>query len=155
MTERVPAPADLAALTGRDLASACETAVDQAAVDRFVAASGDRQWIHSDPVRAAAELPGGRTIVPGNLLLSLVPAFLQGAYAVERFERSVLAGYGRVRFRTPVPTGARLTATARILSVTPRGRQVRVETLCRVGLAETGDTAFTAEVVDLYFGEGP
>lgn len=59
-------------------------------VDHYLALSGDHQWIHSDVERARVELPAGRTIVPGNLLVLQLPRLLQQAYTVARFENATL-----------------------------------------------------------------
>src|SRR5690606_34193590 len=74
---RVARAADLAAYIGVDLAPSRWRVVTQDDVDRFVALTGDANWIHTDVARAARELDGGRTVVPGQLLLALVPALLQ------------------------------------------------------------------------------
>nr|MDQ3396585.1 dehydratase [Deinococcota bacterium] len=47
--------------------------VDQATVDRFAEATGDRQWIHTDPDRAKTGSPYGQTVAHGFLTLSLAP----------------------------------------------------------------------------------
>jgi acyl dehydratase len=151
MPRSVETPADLAGLIGEDLVSSGEILVDQAKIDLFLDVSGDRQWIHADPARAARELPGGRTIAPGNLVLALLPRLVQGAYRVERFERCVVAGYREVRFRLPVPAGSRIGGSARVLSVVAAGRLVRVETACRATLLDAGGAALAATVTDVYF----
>lgn len=95
--------------------------VDQARIDRFAEATGDFQFIHVDPVAAAAT-PFGGTIAHGLLTLSLLPAF---AYAtlppIEGRRMSVNYGYERIRFLTPVRCGARLRAHFTPVEVTPRG----------------------------------
>jgi acyl dehydratase len=48
--------------------------VTQDRIDKFADATGDQQWIHVDPERAARELPGGTTIAHGLLSLSLIPS---------------------------------------------------------------------------------
>lgn len=125
--------------------------ITQSAVDRYVALSGDRQWIHSDAERAGAELPEGRTIVPGNLLVLQLPRLLRQAYTVTRFEKCYLAEYRRVRFRRPVNTGVRLVLQARIRSVTSTLSFVRLETACEINLVDSQNCALTATVVDLFY----
>ena len=46
--------------------------ITQERIDAFAEATGDHQWIHVDPARAA-EGPYGRTIAHGYLTLSLLP----------------------------------------------------------------------------------
>ncbi|WP_132992539.1 MaoC family dehydratase [Gordonia zhaorongruii] len=84
--------------------------VDQARIDAFAAATGDHQWIHVDPARAA-DGPYGTTIAHGYLTLSLVPLF--GADLVSFDFGSARINYGtdKVRFPAPVPSGCSLSAT--------------------------------------------
>lgn len=151
MPLRVHRAADLSALVGTELPPGDEFALTQADVDRFVEISGDRQWIHSDVERARAELPGERTIVPGNLLLAQIPRLLQQVYVVERFQRCLVAGYSQVRFRQVVGTGATVVLQAKLVSVTPTRSFVRVETECSLIVADDRKPALTVRVTDLYY----
>jgi acyl dehydratase len=146
----VDRPADLAAYVGIELQSEA-FALTQSDVDRFVAISGDRQWIHSDVERAKAVLPEGRTIVPGNLLLVQLPRLLQQTYTVARFEKCLVAGYRQVRFRHAVGTDVELFLRAKFLSVRPTRSFVRLETACEINFSEHRKSALTAIVVDLFY----
>jgi acyl dehydratase len=66
----------LQALVGQEIGYSDWMVVDQARIDLFAQATGDHQWIHTDPVRAAAG-PFGATVAHGFLTLSLVPAMLE------------------------------------------------------------------------------
>jgi acyl dehydratase len=98
----------LSALVGQHLGSSGFVTVDQAAIDAFAGATGDHQWIHVDPARAARELPGGRTIAHGYLTLSLIPRLAAQVYAVAGQPTALNYGLNRVRFLQPVPSGARV-----------------------------------------------
>jgi acyl dehydratase len=98
---------DLRALVGQELGVSDWLLVDQAQIDRFADATGDHQWIHVDPVRAA-QGPFGTTIAHGYLTLSLLPAMLYSAYAIADSAMGVNYGLNRVRFPAPVPVGSRL-----------------------------------------------
>jgi acyl dehydratase len=91
--------------------------VSQETIDAFAAATGDRQWIHVDPERAA-DGPFGTTIAHGYLTLALLPA---ASYEVLPAGGSVAVNYGlnRVRFPAPVPAGSHVRATFAVLSVDP------------------------------------
>lgn len=86
--------------------------VTQERVDAFAAATGDAQWIHTDPERARRDSPWGTTIAHGYLTLALqVP--LRGLLetTVREFPavHSVINyGLNRLRFPTPVRVGARI-----------------------------------------------
>jgi acyl dehydratase len=94
--------------------------VPQEKIDAFAEATGDHQWIHVDPERAAAG-PFGTTIGHGYLTLSLLPAM--SYEVVPRQEGSqeggmaVNYGLNRVRFPAPVPSGSRVRGTFQVASV--------------------------------------
>ena len=83
--------------------------VSQAMIDRFAEATGDHQFIHVDPVAAAAT-PFGGTIAHGFLLLSLLPklAASSGMPAVSGARMEINYGGNRVRFVRPVRSGSRI-----------------------------------------------
>ncbi|MEU7060813.1 MaoC family dehydratase [Streptomyces sp. NPDC046197] len=101
--------------------------IDQKRIDLFAEATGDNQWIHVDP-RKAAEGPFGTTIAHGYLTLSLLPLFGPQLIGVEGVRMGVNYGTNKVRFPAPVPVGSRLRATATISGVdeVPGGVQVTV-----------------------------
>ncbi len=119
---------DLAATAGEPLADSDWVSVDQDRIDAFAAATGDQQWIHVDPERAAAG-PFGSTIAHGFLTLSLLPALRARAFAIDDVRMSVNYGLNRVRFPAPVPVGSRLRARFRLLAFEPLadGAQLIVE----------------------------
>ena len=119
---------DLAATLGEPLADSDWVSVDQPRIDAFAAATGDEQWIHVDPVRAAAG-PFGGTIAHGFLTLSLLPVLRASAFAIDDVRMSVNYGLNRVRFPAPVPAGSRLRARFRLLAFEPLadGAQLIVE----------------------------
>ena len=90
--------------------------VPQEKIDAFAEATGDHQWIHVDPERAAAG-PFGTTIGHGYLTLSLLPAM--SYEVVPRQEGGIAVNYGlnRVRFPAPVPSGSRVRGTFQVASV--------------------------------------
>ncbi|HUY23157.1 MAG TPA: MaoC family dehydratase [Acidimicrobiales bacterium] len=91
-------------------------AVTQQAVNAFAEATGDRQWIHVDPERAAAG-PFGATIAHGYLTLSIIPSILHEVVRVEGFQFGVNYGCNKVRFPSPVKVGSKLRLGAAIGSV--------------------------------------
>ena len=90
--------------------------VRQERIQAFADATGDNQWIHVDPERAAAG-PFGTTIAHGYLTLSLLP--VMSYEVVPRQEGGMAVNYGlnRVRFPAPVPSGSRVRGRFRVESV--------------------------------------
>ena len=99
--------ADLRALVGRELGVSDWITVDQQAIDLFAQATGDHQWIHVDPVRAAAG-PFGATVAHGFLTLSLLPRMGESAIEIADQRMGLNYGLDRVRFPAPVRVGSRL-----------------------------------------------
>ena len=116
MTLLVSGPDEVRALVGRELEPTEWLEVTQARVDAFAACTGDHQWIHTDPERAAAG-PFGGTIAHGFLTLSLVVPLWEQAARVEGFRLAVNYGLNRVRFPAPVPVGSRIRGRFEVLEV--------------------------------------
>ncbi|GAA2262105.1 MaoC family dehydratase [Streptomyces ruber] len=108
---------ELKAAVGEQLGHSDWLEIDQQRVDLFADATGDHQWIHVDPERAAAG-PFGGTIAHGYLTLSLLPLLVPQVFRVEGVRLGVNYGSNKVRFPAPVPVGSRLRATAVLTEVT-------------------------------------
>jgi acyl dehydratase len=89
--------------------------VTQDRIDKFADATGDQQWIHVDPERAARELRGGTTIAHGLLSLSLIPMFMRSIIGLKRLRNTLNYGANRIRYLTPVPAGSRLRGRVSVL----------------------------------------
>jgi acyl dehydratase len=114
-------------LIGQELVSEWR-AVEQSRIDGFARATDDAQWIHVDPDAAAAG-PFGTTIAHGFLTLSLVvPMFAEALPPLEGYGMTLNYGLNRVRFTSPVPSGARIRGRFRIEDVedVASGKQARV-----------------------------
>lgn len=91
--------------------------VDQAMIDAFADVTGDKQFIHVDPV-AAATTPFGGTIAHGFLTLSLLSQMAAGAtFVPDTLRMAVNYGFERVRFIAPVRSGSRVRARFTLASV--------------------------------------
>ncbi|MGE5826788.1 MAG: MaoC family dehydratase, partial [Micromonosporaceae bacterium] len=99
--------ADLAKAAGEHLGYSEWHTVTQEQVNAFADATGDHQWIHIDPQRAAAG-PFGTTIAHGYLMLSLLPMLASEVYRVAGASTRGNYGLNRVRFPAAVPTGSRV-----------------------------------------------
>jgi acyl dehydratase len=115
----------LTSLVGRRLGPSSWIDVPQDRVDRFAEATGDHQWIHVDPPRAATG-PFGGTIAHGYLTLSLTPVVLTEILEVTGFSLVVNYGCDRVRFPAPVPVGSRVRAAAVVDEVREIGGGVQL-----------------------------
>ena len=125
--------------------------VTQERIDAFAAATGDLQWIHTDPLRAAQESPYGSTIAHGYLTLSLLP-YLTESNAPGFFERNypgmrLRLNYGldRLRFPTAVPAGSCIRAHTTVTKVEKIGEAVQFTYLLTVEIEGNEKPACVAE----------
>lgn len=109
-------PRDLASAVGERLGASDWMQVDQARIDLFADATGDHQWIHVDPERAATG-PFGATIAHGYLTLSLVNKFLPDIIDVQGISMGVNVGIDKARFPSPVKVGSRIRGVGDLVSV--------------------------------------
>ncbi|ABP81413.1 MaoC domain protein [Stutzerimonas stutzeri A1501] len=93
---------------GKELGHSEWLTIDQQRVDRFADCTGDHQFIHVDPEKAA-QTPFGGTIAHGFLSLSLLP-MLSGDLLVvpEGTRMGVNYGLDSLRFIQPVRVGSRV-----------------------------------------------
>jgi acyl dehydratase len=105
------------AAAGTHLGTSDWLTVDQARIDAFADATGDHQWIHVDPERAAAEGPFGSTIAHGYLTLSLTNGLLPSIVEVRGVSMGINYGTNKVRFPAPVPVDSRVRASADLTAV--------------------------------------
>ncbi|KQX73961.1 MULTISPECIES: MaoC family dehydratase [Aeromicrobium] len=103
------------AAAGEELGTSDWVTVTQEQINTFADATGDHQWIHVDPERAATG-PFGGTIAHGYLTLSLLPVFAEQIYSIEGLAFGMNYGANKVRFPSPVPVDSRLRATATLVS---------------------------------------
>ncbi|NLU69020.1 MaoC family dehydratase [Streptomyces sp. HNM0574] len=141
---------ELAAAVGEELGPSDWLEVDQKRIDRFADATGDHQWIHVDPERAATG-PFGSTIAHGYLTLSLLPSLVPQVMRVEGIRMGVNYGVNKVRFPAPVPVGSRLRARAQLLEVAEAGGGVQVAAKVTIEREGGDKPVCVAESLSRYF----
>jgi acyl dehydratase len=121
---------ELQAMIGQELGQSGWITVDQQRIDLFAQATGDHQWIHVDPERAAKG-PFGKTIAHGFLTLSLLPELFAAAFDIGDVRMGVNYGLNKVRFTAPVPAGGRVRGRFVLREYLPidGGAQLTVEAL--------------------------
>jgi acyl dehydratase len=113
---RATAVAQLHEHIGTELGLSRWRLVTEDDVDAFADLTGDRQWIHTDPVRAAAG-PFGGTIAHGYYTLSLAPALLDELVSFEGFAMAVNYGLDKLRFPAPLLIGDSVRLRAALTAV--------------------------------------
>lgn len=136
---------------GTELGTSSWHAIDQDRINTFAEATGDHQWIHVDPERAASG-PFGTTIAHGLLTLSLFPAMTGEVYRVEGTRQAINYGLNKVRFPAPVPVGSKLRGSVTLLSVADVESGVQVTVRTTIEREGAGKPVCVAESVSrLYF----
>lgn len=115
---------EVAAAAGEELGTSEWLEITQDRIDAFADATGDHQWIHVDPEKAATG-PFGSTVAHGYLTLSLLPHFGAQVFAFAGDGAKLNYGTNKVRFPAPVPVGSKLRAHVTLAEVTdiPTGQQ--------------------------------
>ncbi|MFE7119696.1 MaoC family dehydratase [Streptomyces sp. NPDC057654] len=141
---------ELRAAVGEELGTSDWLEIDQKRIDLFAEATGDHQWIHVDPERAA-EGPFGATIAHGYLTLALLPALVPQVMRVDNIKMGVNYGTNKVRFPSPVPVGSRVRASARVAEVTEVPGGVQLTTTVTVEREGSEKPACVAETVSRFY----
>ncbi len=138
--------AELQGLVGQALGSSDWLTIEQDRIDGFAQATGDHQWIHTDPARAATG-PFGTTVAHGFLTLSLVPVLSEAAFAIDDVRMGVNYGLNRVRFAAPVRVGSRLRGHFKLLSYEPLEGGAQMTVQASIELEGSAKPACVAETV--------
>jgi acyl dehydratase len=125
--------------------------VTQARIDQFAAATGDKQWIHVDPARAAAESPFKTTIAHGFLTMSLLSSLIRDAMTFHGLRMAINYGMNRMRFVAPVPAGSRIRARFMLLSVEDASGSVQVTWQVTVDREHSDKPCCVAEWIVRYY----
>jgi acyl dehydratase len=139
---------------GRELGTSDWITVSQDRIDQFAACTGDRQWIHVDVERSKRESPFGGPIAHGYLSLSLLATMIMELGIVPPDAASALNyGLDKVRFITPVKTGARVRLRASLALAEPQsGGRVLVKLNSTLEIDGETRPALVAEVLCMLVG---
>ncbi|MDB5984646.1 MAG: acyl dehydratase [Pseudomonas sp.] len=143
-------PFDLIAQVGQALGHSEWLTLDQSRIDLFAEATGDHQWIHTDPVRAA-QGPFGACIAHGYLNLALVNLFLPQIVEVRGISMGVNYGCDRVRFPNVVTVGARVRGRAELVAVEEIKGSVQATVRVTVEIEGQERPACVVDTISRYF----
>ncbi|MDX2369764.1 MAG: MaoC family dehydratase [Colwellia sp.] len=130
--------------------------VEQECIDQFAEVTGDKQWIHTDPIRAAQESPFKSTIAHGFLTLSLIPKLTNSVNLdnnpYPEAKMVINFGLNQVRFPSPVKAGSRVRASIKLVNLVPMKRSIEVVNEVSIEVENSKRLACVAEtVLRLYF----
>ncbi|KTB61665.1 MaoC family dehydratase [Pseudomonas syringae] len=126
--------------------------IDQERINLFAEATGDFQFIHVDPVKAA-QSPFGATIAHGFLSLSLIPKLMEGIMVLpEGLKMAVNYGMDSVRFVQPVRVNSRVRLKVQLTEVTEKKPgQWLLKATATLEIEGQDKPAFVAEPLTLCF----
>ncbi len=142
---------EIADAAGEELGVSEWVAVTQERIDLFADASGDRQWIHVDPERAA-DGPFGATVAHGYLTLSMLPFLGAQVYAFAGDVARVNYGLNKVRFVAPVKVNSKIRDRVELLTVEDIDKGQRATLQHTVEIKGSDKPACVAETVVLLMG---
>jgi acyl dehydratase len=145
----VESPIDLLDLVGQPLGVSSWHEITQDQVNMFAEATEDRQWIHTDPVRAAAG-PFGGPIAHGYLTLALAPVVIAEVVEVDNVLAALNYGVNKVRFPAPVPVGSRVRGVVSLVRAEQRPAGIEAVFTVVFELDGADRPACVAEVVAIY-----
>lgn len=148
MTRQFDSLDEFTAMIGQPLGTSGWRSITQEQIDGFAEATGDRHWLHVDPVRAALG-PFGTTIAHGFFTLSLLAVFAEDIYRIGGTGTMIHTGIDAVRFWAPVPVSSRLRASATLTVVEPLHRTTRVTVSFAVEREGSARPVLTADALFL------
>ena len=142
---------ELLTMAGHESQPTAWLTVDQDRIDQFADATGDHQFIHVDPEKAA-RTPLGGTVAHGYLTLSLLPMMAEEIALVP--EGTVMAfnyGVNKVRFPSPVLVGSEVRLRSKISSVVEKNPgQILLTTQATVEIRGQEKPALVAETLAMF-----
>jgi acyl dehydratase len=136
--------------TGRHLGYSTWQRITQVRINRFAAVTGDQQWIHVCPQRAARG-PFGASVAHGFLTLALFPPLLKQILRVHGASLVVNYGLNRLRFPAPLVAGASTRLGVQLVDAEQRGGGMRTTFGATFEVRGQAKPACVAEVVFCYY----
>ncbi|MDD1959858.1 MAG: MaoC family dehydratase [Pseudomonas capeferrum] len=149
MSTRFSNATQLLAAQGLNLGVTDWLEVTQARVNLFAEATGDQQWIHVDPERAASG-PFGGCIAHGYLTLALANLFMPQLMAIDNLAMGVNYGTDRVRFPAVVKVGARVRGQGQVVSAERVGTAVQVVVRISIEIEGTERPGCVVDTISRY-----
>jgi len=150
MTTIFDNPRALLTATGTHLGYSEWLSIEQERINQFADATGDHQWIHVDPARAAGG-PFGKTIAHGYLTLSLANQFLPEIMQVNNISMGVNYGCEKVRFPAPVPVGSRVRGGGEVISAEEVKGGVQVVVRMTIEIEGSDRPACVVDTISRFF----
>jgi acyl dehydratase len=143
------AEAALAAV-GQELGVTDWITITQERINTFAEATGDHQWIHTDPERALVESPFKATIAHGYLALALVPHLWEQIAQINNYKLLVNYGIEKLKFNQPVLVDSEVRLRVSLQAITNLRGIAKTEMNIEMEIKDQKKPAFTATLIFLY-----
>jgi len=143
---------ELSQYVGKELGRSAWLKIDQQRIPLFAEATGDFQFIHVDPEKAA-QTPFGSTIAHGFLTLSLIPKLIEDILVLPQGMKMVVNyGLDSVRFIQPVKVNSQVRLKVDLAEVTEkRPGQWLLKAIATLEIEGEEKPAYIAESLSLCF----
>jgi acyl dehydratase len=141
----------LATWVGCEVAVSDWLLIDQERIQLFADATGDHQWIHTDPERARRESPYKATIAHGYLTLSLLPIIFSSSVRIDGIAMAVNYGLDKVRLPSPVLAGQSIRARLTLDKLEPVPGGVQAHWSATVEVEQGEKPACVAQMLVRYY----
>lgn len=143
---------ELSQYVGKELGRSAWLKIDQQRINLFAEATGDFQFIHVDPEKAA-KTPFGGTIAHGFLTLSLIPKLIEDILVLPQGLKMVVNyGLDSVRFIQPVKVDSQVRLKVDLAEVTEkRPGQWLLKAIATLEIDGEEKPAYIAESLSLCF----
>ncbi|MDV5097957.1 MaoC family dehydratase [Pseudomonas sp. LSJ-87] len=143
---------ELSQYVGKELGRSAWLKIDQQRINLFAEATGDFQFIHVDPEKAA-KTPFGGTIAHGFLTLSLIPKLIEDILVLpEGLKMVVNYGLDSVRFIQPVKVDSQVRLKVDLAEVTEKKPgQWLLKAIATLEIEGEEKPAYIAESLSLCF----
>lgn len=141
---------DFETWVGRELGVSDYVELSQERIDKFADVTGDHQWIHVNPEKAAAESPLKSTIAHGYLTTSMIPHLWNQIVEVHNLKDMINYGMDKMRFKDPVLSGQSIRLRTTLKSLRNLRGTIKAEIDFKMEIKETGKEAITGIATFLY-----
>lgn len=135
---------------GQELGISAYHKITQDQINKFAEATLDRQWIHTDPERAARESPFKATIAHGYLTLSLIPYLWQQIVSIQNLKMEINYGVESLRFGQAVRVDSEVRLKAKLSDIVNLRGTVKATVEVTLEIKDEKKSAFNGEAVFLY-----
>ncbi|RAW00127.1 MaoC family dehydratase [Pseudochryseolinea flava] len=137
------------AYVGKELGVSEYIKVTQEKINQFAEATNDHQWIHTDPVRAAAG-PFGKTIAHGYMAVSLTPHLWEQIADIQNYKMLINYGVEKLKFAQPVLVDSEVRLRVNLASLVNLRGITKAQLDATLEIKDNPKPAFTATIIFLY-----